>query len=84
MVQRVCQSVLRDPHDADDAFQLTFMVLFQKAETITDADSLGKWLCGVAYKTAARVRRRGAQRRTHERGWAREPADDRVRSCRRT
>ncbi len=78
MVQRVCRSVLRDPHDADDAFQLTFMVLFRKAETITDAESLGKWLCGVAYKTATRVRRRGARQRTYERGWAREPADDHV------
>lgn len=78
MVQRVCQSVLRDPHDADDAFQLTFMVLFRKAETITDAGSLGKWLCGVAYKTAARVRRRGDRRRTRERSLAQEPADDRV------
>ena len=78
MVQRVCRSVLRDPHDADDAFQLTFMVLFQKAETITDSDSLGRWLCGVAYKTAARVRQRGARRREHERSWAQEPADDRA------
>lgn len=78
MVLRVCQSVLRDPHDADDAFQLTFMVLFQKAETITDADSLGRWLCGVAYKTAARVRRREARQRTRERSWAQEPADDRA------
>jgi RNA polymerase sigma factor (sigma-70 family) len=78
MVQRVCRSVLRDPHDADDAFQLTFMVLFRKAATITDTDSVGRWLCGVAYKTAARVRQRGVRRRVHERSWAHEPADDRA------
>jgi RNA polymerase sigma factor (sigma-70 family) len=77
MVLRICQSILRDPHDAEDAFQLTFMVLLQKAGTITDPAALGRWLCGVAYKTAARVRRRGDRRRTHERSWAQEPADDR-------
>jgi RNA polymerase sigma factor (sigma-70 family) len=76
-VLHICKSILRDPHDAEDAFQLTFMVLLQKAGTITDPDALGRWLCGVACKTAARVRRRGARRRTHERSWAQEPADDR-------
>ncbi len=75
MVQRVCHAVLRDPHDADDAFQLTFMVLFQKAETITGEESLERWLCGVAYKTAARIRHRNARRRAHECGASADPAD---------
>jgi RNA polymerase sigma factor (sigma-70 family) len=77
MVIRVCRSILRDPHDAEDAFQLTFMVLIQKGVTINSPEALGRWLCGVAYKTAVRVRRRGSRRRTHERPWIQEPADDR-------
>jgi RNA polymerase sigma factor (sigma-70 family) len=77
MVLRICQSILRDRHDAEDAFQLTFMVLLQKGGTIPEPESLGKWLCGVAYKTAARIRQRGARRRMHERNWAAEPVDER-------
>jgi hypothetical protein len=33
MVMGVCQSVLRDTHAADDAFQATFLVLVRKART---------------------------------------------------
>ena len=31
MVLRVCRGVLADPHDAQDAFQATFLVLVKKA-----------------------------------------------------
>ncbi len=34
MVQRVCRRLLRDPHDVDDAFQATFLVLARKAGAI--------------------------------------------------
>ena len=37
MVLRVCQSVLRDRHDAEDAFQVTFLVLARKAGSIPKA-----------------------------------------------
>ena len=34
MVLGTCRSVLRDPHDAEDAFQAVFLVLFRKASSI--------------------------------------------------
>ena len=48
MVLRVCRGVLADPHDAEDAFQATFMVLVRKACGLWVEDSLGPWLHQVA------------------------------------
>jgi HlyD family secretion protein len=56
MVMAVCRQVLRHPHDAEDAFQATFLVLVVKARSIRMADSLGPWLHSVAYRTARRAR----------------------------
>src|SRR3954447_2133110 len=52
MVLGGCRNVLNDPNDVDDAFQLTFLVLVRKAETIRKRESIGDWLYGVAYRTA--------------------------------
>ena len=51
-VLRVCRGVLGDPHEADDAFQATFLVLARKARTIRDRDAVDRWLMGVAYRVA--------------------------------
>ncbi len=56
MVLGVCHQILRHPHDADDAFQATFLVLVRKARSIRVVDSLAPWLYGVAYRTAHRAR----------------------------
>jgi RNA polymerase sigma factor (sigma-70 family) len=56
MVLAVCRQLLRHPHDADDAFQATFLVLVRKAGSIRVGDSLAPWLCSVAYRTARRAR----------------------------
>ena len=57
MVLRVCSSLLHDhPHDAQDAFQATFVVLVQRSGSIRRLDSVGNWLFGVACRAAARVR----------------------------
>ncbi len=53
MVRRVCRGVLADPHDTQDAFQATFLVLVRKARALWVRDSLGPWLHQVAYRTAS-------------------------------
>ncbi len=52
MVLRTCRAVLRDPHDAHDAFQATFLVLVRRAGSLWARDSLAPWLHQVARRTA--------------------------------
>ncbi len=66
MVFRVCRAVLRNTHDADDAFQATFLILLRRGGTIWVRDSLGPWLHQVAYRTACCARSAAAKRRRHE------------------
>jgi hypothetical protein len=56
MVLGVCGRVLRNRHDAEDAFQATFLVLARKAGSVVPRELVGHWLYGVAYRTALRVR----------------------------
>ena len=62
MVLGVCRRVLRDPDEAADAFQATFLVLARKAGAIRDGDRLGPWLHAVATKTAHRARSQSRKR----------------------
>ena len=66
MVLGVCRAGLGDPHDADDAFQATFLVLARKARTIRNPDLLGPWLYTVAQQTARKARARRARRLVRE------------------
>lgn len=66
MVRGVCRRILRHDHDAEDAFQATFLVLVRKANTIKPKDVVGNWLHGVAYQTAVRARALAAKRRGRE------------------
>ncbi len=61
MVLGVCRRLLRDRHDAEDAFQATLLVLARKAGSIGKGSSVGSWLYKVAYRVALRAR---ARRRT--------------------
>ena len=62
MVLRVCRAVLRDSHDAEDAFQATFLVLVRRARSLWVGSSLGPWLHRVAYRVASSVRSQAATR----------------------
>src|SRR5262245_19676149 len=56
MVLRVCRAVLRDSHDAEDAFQATFLVLACSPSRVRNQSSLGSFLHGTAYRVAVRAR----------------------------
>ena len=68
MVLRVARGVLDDPHDAEDAFQATFLVLVARAKRLRVRDSLGPWLHQVAHRTALCMRANAARRRRLDRG----------------
>jgi RNA polymerase sigma factor (sigma-70 family) len=58
MVLQVCLRVLHRQHDAEDAFQATFLTLARKASGISSCESLGSWLYKVAYRIALRAKTR--------------------------
>jgi RNA polymerase sigma factor (sigma-70 family) len=67
MVLSVCREILREPHDAEDAFQATFLVLVKKGGTVRERDALAGWLHKVAHRVAIQANTAAARRRTLER-----------------
>ncbi len=78
MVWGVCHRVLGDPHEAEDAFQATFLVLVRKARSVSVDGSLGRWLYGVAHRVALRARSDAEQRPSAFEGVAPPSSDDPV------
>ena len=76
MVLRVCRAILHHEHEAEDAFQATFLVLVRKADSLWVRDSLGPWLYRVAYRIAVRAKIVSGRRKAAEREVA-EMASDR-------
>jgi RNA polymerase sigma factor (sigma-70 family) len=67
MVLSVCQRILGNVADAEDAFQATFLVLVRKAGSIRPRGMVGNWLYGVAQNTARHAKAIIARRQQKER-----------------
>src|SRR4030095_11075911 len=78
MVLSVCRRVLQNSHDAEDAFQATFLVLARKASTIRSRELVANWLYGVAYQTALKARMAAAKRLARERPMNKTPEPEAV------
>ncbi|MFT3883202.1 MAG: sigma-70 family RNA polymerase sigma factor [Gemmatales bacterium] len=69
LVLGVCQRMLNHRHDAEDAFQATWIVLAKKARTIHRPEQLAHWLYGVARHAALNVRKIRKRRSVRELAW---------------
>jgi RNA polymerase sigma factor (sigma-70 family) len=65
MVQSVCRRILRNLHDAEDAFQATFLVLSRKAGAIRKRELLPVWLHRVAVNNANALVNAGRHKPRH-------------------
>jgi len=90
LVLGACRRMLADPHDVEDAFQATFLVLVRGAGSIRDRDAVATWLYGVAVRVARRARADSARRADRERraavaeaGEEPEPRLERSEACAR-
>ncbi|HJT77230.1 MAG TPA: sigma-70 family RNA polymerase sigma factor, partial [Gemmataceae bacterium] len=72
LVLGVCRRLLGNGHDAEDAFQATFLVLARRTARLDRSGPLGGWLHTVAYRLALRARTEQAQRCHRERKVAKE------------
>jgi RNA polymerase sigma-70 factor (ECF subfamily) len=66
-VRGICRRVLGDPHDAEDAFQTTFLILVRRGGGIRDPRALGGWLSRVAFRVALTSRARVLKQRRRDR-----------------
>lgn len=78
-VRRIVLGIVRDPAQADDVIQETYVVALAKGEAVHDPR---QWLARVARNFALLARRRDSRRTRNEQGAARkdpiEPVDDAI------
>ena len=73
MVYGVCRKMLWRAEDAEDAFQIVFMLLCKKAPRLLKHNSLGGWLQKTSVLTCLKLRRR--IQRTREVNMGQKPID---------
>src|SRR5262245_58024251 len=66
-ILQLCRRILHHTHDAEDAFQATFLVLARLAGSIRKPEAVGSWLYGVAHRIAVKASQAAARRRKRER-----------------
>jgi RNA polymerase sigma factor (sigma-70 family) len=76
MVMGVCRRALGDAHDADDAWQATFLILARRAGSVRRGAALGGWLHRVATSVCANLRRQQWRRHVRERRLAPRTPDE--------
>jgi len=81
MVLGVCNRLLANEHDSEDAFQATFLVLVRKAKSIVPREMVGNWLYGVAHNTALKARAVSVKRQSRERRMCKTQQAESERQC---
>jgi RNA polymerase sigma factor (sigma-70 family) len=71
LVMSVCRRLLPRRHDAEDAFQATFLALVRHAASIRHTDAVAGWLYRVAHRIATKAGTDMARRSARERQSAR-------------
>jgi RNA polymerase sigma factor (sigma-70 family) len=66
MVMRVCRNLLADAHLAEDAFQVSFLLLARRAGAIHNPGALAGWLHRVARRVALHTRVRANRKKDRE------------------
>ena len=66
VVMGACRRILKNEHDASDAFQVTFLVLLKKASSLGHYSTLAGWLYNVAHRVSMKSKSQSYRRQNRE------------------